>query len=493
MTENIGGKTRNSLYWSLSLKIPYEFFRFATSIIVARILEPKDFGIVSIATMAIYYSNSFTNFGFNQALVQRKEITEKHINSVFTFDLIVSVFMTVIVFLLSGHIAAFFNSPESKNVIRVLSFVFILTTLHDLPYILLRRNINFKVISIVDMTRDVAMSIITLGLAYLGFKYWSIVWGHLIPLFFAMLYLLHKVGSPLRLSYHHASIKELSNFSIWSFIQLQVYFLSSRIDRIIIGKFINPTMLGVYEKSKSLSQMPSESLGDKVNTVLFSSFSRTQDSKEDIKNLFNKGLMILSALNFPIYFGLYAVAQHFVIVLLGEKWSQMIVPFQIMAFAGVFASINGLLSALAVGAGYFKSYTLRFAASTCVFFIGSIFVVNNGIEAIAAVMVLYTFILFFLTYTLVKNAFELKWWSFIMCVSPAFFESAIMVIDIELCKLFFFGSINIFNLFALVSIGGFIYIAIMMIIPSSNLNTVRGPIYRDLHKVLSKIKEMRTP
>jgi len=493
MSKEVRKKTRNSLYWNLALKIPYEIFRFAVSIAIARILEPKDYGIMSIATMAIYYSNSFTNFGFNQALVQRKEITEKHVNSVFTFDLVFSIFMATLIFTVSGHIAAFFNSPESRNVIRVLSFVFILTTLHDLPYILLRRDIDFKILSIVDMVREVSMSIITLVLAYLGFRYWSMVWGHLIPLFFATLYLLYKVKRPLKLSYHHTSIKDLFNFSIWSFIQMQVSFISNRIDRIIIGRALNIPLLGNYEKAKALMQMPSESMTDKITTVLFSSFSRVQHNKEEIKNFFNKGLVLVSALNFPIYFGLYAVAPHFVLVLLGEKWRLMIAPLQILAIAGIFFSLNSLLSALAVSTGHYKSYTIRFAASTCILIIGCLLAVNSGIEAVAAVLILYAFVLFYLSFALLKNVFDLNWKNLAACVFPALSASIVMAVTLEVGKAYYFGPITLFNLIALVTLGGFVYISFMAVVPSTILNDIRSSIYRDFNKVWVKVRGTQSP
>lgn len=488
MSEEVRKKTRSSLYWNLTLKIPYEIFRFAASIATARILDPKDFGIVSIATIVIYYSNSFTNFGFNQALVQRKEITDRHINSVFTFDLAISVCMALLIFLSSGAIAGFFSSPESENVIKVLSFVFIITTLHDLPYVLLRREIDFKVLSIVDMVRDVSMSIMTLALAYLGFKYWSIVAGHLIPLFFAMLYLLYKMKRPLKVSYHHASLKELFNFSIWSFVQMQVHFLSSRIDRIIIGRALNITMLGVYEKAKGFMQMPSESMTDKITTVFFSSFSRVQHNREEIKNLFNKGLVLVSALNFPIYFGLYAVAPHFVIVLLGEKWAMMVVPLQIMSIAGLFFSLNSLLSSLAVSTGHYKSFTIRFAASTGILIIGSLLAVSSGIDAVAAVLILYASVHFYLSFALVSSAFDLSWKNLAACLFPAFAASIVMGIALEVGKVYFFGALSLFNLFALVAIGGFVYTFCMAVVPSSILSDIRSSVYRDIYKVWLKIR-----
>ena len=491
MSADVAKKTKSSLYWNISLKIPYEIFKFAMSIATARILDPSDFGIVSVATFAIYYSNSFTNFGFNQALVQRKEITDGHINTVFTFDLIVSILFTILIFISAGTIAEFFNSPESKNVIRVLSVVFIFTALHDLPYVLMRREIEFKVIAIVDMAREVSMSIITLILAYSGFKYWAIVWGLLVPLFFAMLYLIYKLNRTLKLSYHHASLVELFNFSIWSFANMQVSFISNRIDRIVIGKALNVTSLGIYEKAKGLIQMPSHSIVENITTVLFSSFSRAQDNKDEIKKIFNKGLIIISALNFPIFFGIYSIAPHFVLVLLGEKWEPMILPFQILAISGIFASLNGLLSALAISTGHYKQYVLRFSASTCILVMGVILVANSGIEAVAAILILYTLILFILSFNLVKNVFEMKWMNLFSCVLPALSSSIFMFIIMETGKFYFFSDITIINLIMLVFLGGVIFTFSMAVIPSNALGEIRGSIYRDGRKIWEQFRDRK--
>lgn len=488
MTENIGQKTRNSLYWNLSLKIPYEFFRFATSIIVARILEPKDFGIVSIASMAIYYSNTITSLGFNQALVQRKEITEKHINSVFTFNLAISIILVCIFYLMAPVIASFFSSPESKNVIRVLSTVFILTTLHEIPYTLLRRDINFKTISLIDTTKEVSMTLITLALVMVGFKYWAIVLGHLIPLFFVMLYLLYRVGWRPRISYHHASLKELFNFGIWSFINTQIYFFSTRIDRLIIGRALTPAILGLYDKAKSLSQMPSESIGTNINTVLFSSFSRSQQGAEELKNILRKALVLISAINFPIYIGLYAVAPHFVLVLLGEKWRQMIAPLQILCIGGFFASFNGLFSAFNFGTENYRKHNIRVIIATCFLIAESIFLVRFGIEAVAAGVAIYSLIVFYLTYEIIREKFNMPWKELIACILPAILAGTIMFLVIKAYYIAFSKEFTFISLFSMVVIGALTYIISIVILPMAILDNIRTSIYNDFEKAWTKFK-----
>lgn len=487
MTEGVGKKTKSSLYWNVFLRIPYEIFRFATSIIIARILEPKDFGIVSIATMTIYYSNTITNFGFNQALVQRKDITEKHINTVFTFDLGVSICLALLFYILAPAIASFFNSLESQSVIRVLSLIFVITTLHDIPYTLLRRNIHFKVISIIDSAKEVSMSIITLGLALLGFKYWAIVIGQLVPLAITTCYLIYISGWKPKISYNQASFKELFDFGIWSFISSQAYFFSSRIDRIVIGKALNPSILGVYEKARGLYQMPIDSLSSNINAVLYSSLSRTQDNNQEIKNLLRKGFVLLSVINLPLFFGLIAVAQHFVLVLLGQKWSEMILPLQILCIGGFFASLNGLIGNYIVSTGNFRKYTARLIFATIGLFGLCSLMVGYGVGAVAAVVVVFSFVLFSLGFDIVRERIMFSWLDLISCIMPALICTALMFLGIKAGEHFFFREITLLNLIAMVSLGALIYVVTMLIIPSRALNDLRGSMYSDVSKILARL------
>lgn len=487
MSNDVGQKTRKSLYWNVSLKLPYEVFRFATSIIVARILEPKDFGIVSIATMTIYYSNTITNFGFNQALVQRKDITDRHINSVFTFDLAISLCLASLFYVLAPSIAEFFNSPESKNVIKALSVVFVLTTLHDLPYTLLRRGIDFRTIALTDTVQEVSMSLLTLGLAVLGYRYWAIVFGHLIPLFFATVYLLIKVRMP-RISYHHDSLKELFSFGFWSFINMQVYFFSTRIDRLIIGRVLTPSILGLYDKAKSLQQMPSEGIGVNITTVLFSSFSRAQHSRDELKNMLRKGLLIVSAINFPIYLGLYAVAPHFVLVLLGEKWRGMIPALQILSIAGLFISLERLLYVGISGAGDYRRGIKRGIFATCVFAVVSLLLVRFGIDAVAIGVVLSSIVGFYLMFDLAGENFDFHWRDLLSCTLPVLISALVMFSAVKAGIVLFFKEPTALNLLGAVTVGAVAYAVPLMFIPSALLNEIRGSVYSDCNKVWVRVK-----
>lgn len=486
MSEDVGEKTKNSLYWNVLLKVPYEVFRFGTSIFVARILEPKDFGIVSIATMVIYYANTITNLGLNQALVQRKEITERQINSVFTIDLTISILLVAIFYGLAPYVAVFFKSPESMEVIRVVSFIFILTTFQELPHALLRRELNFKVVSIINISREVAMSALTLLLAFKGFGYWSIVWGSLLPLLVSSVYMGHKAGWVPKISYHHESARKLFHFGIWSFVNSQVHFFSTRIDRIVLGKFLGPSLLGLYDKAKGLSQMPRESIGGNINTVFFSSFSRSQKNDEELAGMLKKGLMITSLLCFPLYFGLFAVSEQFVIVLLGEKWRAAILPLQILCAGGLIESLNGILANFVIGTGNYQKYTVRIIFSTVFLFLMSLFFVKWGIAAVAVGVVLYWLVQFFLTFSLLQEKISFSLIEYTKSIMPALLCSLIMFFSIQLAYSSFFENMNFLNLVSLVVIGISVYATSVLIIPSSNLAYLRNTILSDVKARFNK-------
>lgn len=484
MTKEIVNKTKKGFYWTFLLKIPYESFRFFISIVIARILDPKDFGIVSIATMLIYYSNTLTNLGFNHALVQREDITKDHINSVFTIDIAISIVMSLLFYLSSDYIATFFNSSESSQVIKILAIVFIITTFHELPYSLLRRDLNYKVISIIDTSREIVISTLTLILALNGLKYWSIVWGQLIPLVLASIYLCRITKWRPIIKYDHQSVKQLLGFGLWSFIRSQIYFISTRIDRIFLGKIFGPEILGIYDKAKSFSQMPGENIVNLLSIILFPAFSRIQDNKIEANKMLRTSIMSLSILVFPIYFGLYCIAESFILVLLGEKWTLAIVPLQFLCVVGLFHTLNSPIEAFLTGTGSYKEYTKRQIVATIVLIISLAIIVRWGINYIAIGLLLHSIILLVFNIRLLKSKIGLKYIDIIHTVFPALVCSIAMFLILKFITLFYFKEPNIITLVSLVGIGLIVYLVSILIIPGKEMESIKALFIKDFKKLI---------
>ncbi len=488
MSDDVSKKTRSSIYWNLSFKIPYNVFRFGVSIVIARLLDPKDFGIVSIATMIIFYSNSLTNLGFKRAIVQRKEITRDHISSVFMTDLTISLFMACLFYFLAPGIAGFFHSPESLPVIRVMSLTFVLTTFYDMPYVLFERDLNFKVLSLVDTAKELSMSLITVVLAVYGFQYWSIVWGQLVTLTIAAIYLMIKNRQKPRISFKLAALKELFNYGIWSFVRTQLAFFSERMDRLIVGRYLGMSTLGIYDKAKSFSQLPTEVISANINSIMYSSFSRIQDKYSEVRNMLKKSLIVTSVLNMPLFFGLYAVAPHFVPVILGEKWNGMIVPLQILCISGVFSSFGLLFANVAVGIGNYKKYSVRLIVVTLLSVVFWLLLVKWGITAVAYGSIVYSVLMLFIALGIIREKIQFSWKDLMQCVAPALLGSFLMLASVKGVYLLFITKYTVLNLTAVIAIGAAVYAVAIMKIPSTLLDSVRTSALHDVRSAWGKLK-----
>jgi PST family polysaccharide transporter len=486
MENEIIDKTRAGIYWKLFLGIFYEILRFCISIVIIRILDPKDFGLMVIASLVIHYANLIANFNLNQALVQKDEINDKHITTAFTVDLFISISLTALVFFLAPFIAGFFRAPNSEKVIKVLSLLLILTTFENLPTAFFRRNIDFKIISVVQFIKACFSSFITLLLVLVGLKVWALVWGQIIPLLATTVYLTWKSAWKPRIGYSNTSLKDLFDFGVWNFIRNQILYFAMHIDRLIIGKFLGVISLGFYDRARSLVRLPVKVLATNINAVLFSSFSRAQINDKELKTLLQKSIVIISIICFPVPAGIFVLAPQFVPVLFGEKWRSIIVPLQILALSGFTMPLSGLSASFNVAVGNYKPHTIRlFIASLC-FVLSCLLLVGFGLNGIATGFIGYSLLVFFLTYKLVLKKCSISLTEFVSYLFPSLLGSVSMLLVVKIFSFFYFSELNLINLLLLVLIGTVWYVGFIAIIPSSILSGVRSSLYRDLVSALFK-------
>lgn len=444
------------------MKAVYQVFKFAISIIIARLLDPKDFGIMGLATMVVMYADSLTSVGFNRALIQRKDISDEHVSSAFTVNLSISVLFTIVIILMSEKLAYFFRVPELKNVLIVLSSVFVMSCFFQIPLTLMKRQLDFKVVALTELYRGVLQSCMTLVLALLGFHYWALVLGLITSYIFGSLYITFKVRWKPRIRYKHSAMKDLFSFGLWNFIRVQTSQINGYADKFIIGKFLGPVLLGFYEKAFSTVAVQKGNFTAQVNTVMFSSFSRLQsDTRDTIKKYLMKTLSATSLVIFPVNFGLFALAQYFVMILLGPKWEPMIIPLKIISVAFLFNALSEICSNLNMGTGKYVNQTLRECAGNVLLIIACLFTVRYGLEFIAlGVMAVYA-MMFIVTFHLTIGNIDISWADLLESILPAIIGSLVMLLVVEMSKRYFFFEINMVNFILMVAIGAFTYVLIV--------------------------------
>lgn len=457
MNNDLDAKIKESLLWSTILPVLFQVVRFAGSIIIARILNPKDFGIIGIASVIVFYSNNLANFGFSTALIQRKEITQRHINSVFTIDLILSLVLTLVTCLFSNVIASFFEIKQLRNVFVALSSIFMISTFYTTPITILRRDISYKLVSQIEVVKGTSQLLFTLFFACLGFEYWSLVYGLIISMIISTGVVLYKVKWIPRILIDKTALKEIISFASWNFFSSQMRLLNDYADKLIIGKFLGATSLGYYDKAYSIALMPVESIVNRISGVMFSSFSRSQANTKKLLSYFERILITSSIICFPIFVGFFLVANYFVIVFLGERWSPMVPTFKILLIGLTMSSLSSTINVLNIGIGNYKKQIRIRLYSLIVFIILCFLFVHHSIGMVAIAVFIYHLIFLLFSYNIAKTTLGVSWTFLLNCIFPALAGVIIMGMIVFLLSHYILCEVSLLNLLLLSICGAIVY------------------------------------
>lgn len=480
--------TRSQIYWNTLLRIPVQIIVFIFSIMVTRILDPKDFGVMAIVMMLIGYSNLLTSFGFNEAIIQRGIKDKKTLDSIFAFDVGVSVVLALLFYFGAGLIADFFDAPEVKDVVQVMCAVFVISSFYAFPYTLLRRDMKFKSVSLFDAGKSLMASVLTLILALNHFGYWALVYGQIIPLLlFAILICAQMKWFP-SVFFSIGKMKGVFHFGAWNFFKSQLHFFAAHIDRFIVGKWLDVVSLGYYDKAVTLSRTPYDSFTMNINSVMFSSFSQRNGDLEALRSQFAKSMALVAYINFPVYLGLIVVAPYFVSVLLGEKWEPMTSVFQIILAGYLASSFAGMLSSLIVGVGKYKQLTLLLFVSV-LFFVSCCFVlIKYEIVGIAVSYLLFSALLVFLWTMLAVKSIDMRLIDAASAIIGGAVSSGIMFFVVMGLSVTLLNERSVMNMLALIAIGGLTYIVCLYFDRSMIATGLKSNIIADSKKLFLKIR-----
>ncbi len=479
--------TRSQLYWNTLLKIPTQVIALVISIIVARILVPNDFGIMGIAMMLIGYANLFTNFGFGEAIIQKGIRDNKTLNSIFTFNLTVSVVLALLFYTSAGYIAAFFKSVECENVIKVLSSYFVITSFSAVPYAVLRRDMNFKTLSLTELSSSILMSAITLVLALNNYGYWALALGQLIPTVLITSYVCYRVRWVPVITYSHSSMKYIIDFGVWNFLKTQLAFVSQHTDKFIVGRWLGTASLGLYDKALSIGEMPYNAITMNINGVMFSAFSKHNSDKLQLRDQFKKSLTLLSFINLPMYCGLLVVAPYIVHSLLGEKWDPMVVPFQIILVSCLFKTFSGMTASLNVSVGKYRNLTVRFFIAFVIFAASCFLLLRYDIAGIALSYLIFTVSQIILWMQLSLKSIDLSWKDALVSILPGAMASMFMLLITGFMTHVLFPQYTFANLVYAVVIGAFTYCLFVFLDNSKLTKEFKEGILKDMKSKFSTV------
>ncbi|MDL1974308.1 MAG: lipopolysaccharide biosynthesis protein [Deltaproteobacteria bacterium] len=483
----MANKIKESLHYYTLLPLIYQVFRFVTAILLARILDPKDFGIIGLASIIVFYSNNLTNFGFSTALINKDEINSSETNSIFTVNLIISIFLTAIVIIFAPVIADFFAVSELSLALIAMSSIFIFTSFALVALTLLKRDMKFKTISKIELSTGVFQSILTLLLAYCGLGFWSMIIGLIASNFMNAALSLFLANWRPQIKIRVDALKKMLNYASWTFYEAQLRLLENYLDRLIIGKVLGPVNLGYYEKASGFALMPVESLVHKITGVMFSAFSRVKSDHEELLNYLEKTVVLVSIICFPIFAGFGVIADFFVPLLLGEKWNPMIPPLFFLLLAYSFYAIVSSVGVFNIASGSYKKQIS--ARMLCLFFLIVLLLIYSkyGVTMVAAIIMGYQFLFLCVSNYIVSQRMGINYFLMVVWITPSIILTLIMTLTIILLKHFMFASITIGNMIMLILCGVVVYISLFFLFDFRSTRFLRdtvSPIWIKFSKYL---------
>jgi len=478
-------QTLNGLKWSFVDNFANQGIQFVIGIILARLLVPKDFGLIGMLAIFIAVAISFIDSGFSQALIRQKNSTQVDYSTVFFFNIVVSIFLYVILFFSSDLISAFFREPRLTAIVKVISITLLINSFGLIQRTLLIKNIDFKTQTKISIIASTVSGVIAIAAAFGGYGVWSLVIKTIVQNSTATLLLwIYNKWKPT-LTFSITSFKSLFSFGSKLLISGFIDTAYRNLYYLIIGRLFSAADLGFYTRADQFRNIASQNLTSTVQRVTYPVLSTLQDNKQRLKAGFKRTIKSTMFLTLPLMFGLASVAKPLIIFLIGEKWLQSVPYLQLLCFAGIFYPLHALnLNILKVKGRsdlFLRLEVLKKIMIVPLFIIG----LQWGIKGLIYALIVQSFFAYFLNSYYSGKMIDYPVKEQVSDILPSFFAASCMGILIYFGS-FYLPDISLLKLVIQIFFGFIIYISFSIVWNNGTYKYMQDIIY-------SKIKNKAVP
>lgn len=374
--------TEKAIFWKLLERGGYLGVQFVVQIIMARILDPADYGITSIMFVFTTLAQTFVQAGLTTAIVQAREVDDKDISSVFWINVFVILALGALLFVFAPAIERYYSFDIFTLPFRVLLIILPLGAVSSIYIAILSRKLDFGKIAVCSLAASIVGGITGIVLAIKGFGLWAITWQQ-IALYTVNAGLL-AVSDKWKPRFYCSFRKIYGLFSYgWKILLSSIVeVIYNDLVSLVIGKKYTSVDLAYYNRGKQYPTMAIGCIKEALSSVLLPVFSKEQDDFESLKEMIRMSIRFSALVTFPMMCGLAAVAKSVVILLLTEKWSPCIGYLQISCIFSLTLPINAVLNQGVTSSGRSDIYlriSLIKRATAIILVIGSIFLTNSVI------------------------------------------------------------------------------------------------------------------
>lgn len=454
-----------NLFWGYVDRWGNRIISLIVFIIIARILEPRDIGLVAFAKVLIDYIDSVAAQGLGLAIIQRKELNEDHLSTAFWIVVLLGLILSALLYFSSFFIESFFFRDEGiKEILQVLAILVITNSLSRIQVALLTRQQRFRDLAYRGIAMSLAGGIVGVGMAMSGFGVWSLVFQHISGSVVALLILWGTVAWRPRMLISRTSAISLYSFSSKIFVEQQLKFFSARFDEFLVAVLLSTTALGYYSIAKRLFSTLAEMIFSVLAKVLLADFSKSQDCIVTLASKLNRVTTFVAAFTLPLFVGGAIVGDQMIQVFFGEKWFAAGLPLSFLMVSGIFMLTPNMLHVLFYSLGKpeitLKLNFARALLSVLLVIIGSKF----GLTGITAGIMVCSIIGAVLDTAYLRQTMQTGWQKFIslqcryllLCTPMVF-----VVVTITRSKIF--DTNHFIALITSIFLGGFVYAVTLLV------------------------------
>lgn len=372
--ENLKNKAVTGVMWTAIQKYSTMGAQFVAGIILARLLTPEDYGCVGLLAIFMVVAGALQDAGFGSALIQKKHPTNMDYSTVFFWNLGVSAIVYALLYVSAPWIASFYHIPSLYPVFRVQALVLFTGALAMVQGNILRKQLKFKEVSIINLISSFVSIITAIILAYQGFGIWALVAQGIVASLISLMSLWIVSSWRPSFVFSKASFRELFSFGFYMCLTRSLSDLNKELQSLLIGRFYNPATLGYYSKARSMERMSAHSISQVMTSVTYPFYAKVQDDKLALQNMIKRFTSSIAYLTFPLMTVLFMVSEPLFVLLYSDRWLPSVPYFQALCIGGVPICLQAVntqtIAAIGKSKVMFHWRLVKLAVSLLLMFVG---------------------------------------------------------------------------------------------------------------------------
>lgn len=463
--------------WASASQLVRQATSFLASIVLARQIAPEDFGLVSIASVAVGFAGLFRDLGTSSALIQKKEVNDAFLSSLSWMNGGIGILLMVALIVVSPWIASYFGEPLLASLIRALAVNLFVSCLLVVPLALMVRGLEFDRTAKIDILSTLTGAVIGVAFACNGAGPWSLVAQSLGSTLVTAGIVMRSGQVWPKMRFDWQEIRPIVAYSLNLTGFNMFNFCVRNLDNLIIGKFLGATSLGYYTVAYRLLLLPLQLVSDVAGRVMFPVLAKMQDDLPLLRESYRRMLAKIALFTFPMMLGLWSISDFFVPTIYGEKWMPVAELLEFFAPVGMIQSIGTTVGIIYQVKGR-TDLMLYWAIGVGLLLVPTFLIgVHFGLIGVTVAYALVSLALAVPSFMMPCRLIKMRITEVASSVSPVLWPSLAMAMAVSLIARFMPSGASWLNLMMLVSLGSLIYISL--------LRLLKVRVYRDTWEVLS--------